>query len=106
MQGFHYFLRPHPQDPHYLARSTMAAVLAKLAPTVKGRMVDMGSGQSRGYEGLFKAYVSEYVCVDWQYAENVDLCANCYDIPLPDASVDTIMSTQMLEHLVTPELML
>lgn len=106
MQDFHYYLRPHPQDPHYLARSTIVAALSELAPTVKGNMIDLGSGHSRGYEGLFKAYVREYLCIDWQYAENVDLCADCYDIPLPDAYADTILSTQMLEHLVTPERML
>ncbi|XGV98057.1 MAG: methyltransferase domain-containing protein [Leptolyngbya sp. BL-A-14] len=106
MQAFHYYLRPHPQDPHYLARSTIIAALSKLAPTVKGRMIDLGSGHSRGYEGLFKEHVDEYLCIDWQYAENVDICADCYNIPLPDASIDTVLSTQMLEHLVTPERML
>ncbi len=106
MQGFHYYLRPHPTNPHYIARSTIIAALAKLAPTVKGRMVDIGSGHSRGYEDLFKANVDEYLCIDRQYAENVDLCADCYDIPLPDESVDTVLSTQVLEHLTTPDLML
>lgn len=106
MQDFHYYLNPHPQDPHYLARSTIVTALSALVPSVKGRMVDLGSGLSRGYEGLFKTHVSEYLCIDWQYAENVDICADCYNIPLPDTSVDTILSTQMLEHLVTPERML
>ncbi|MBD2078130.1 methyltransferase domain-containing protein [Phormidium sp. FACHB-592] len=106
MQGFHYYLHPHPNNPHYIARSTIIAALAKLAPTLKGRMVDIGSGHSRGYEDLFKAHVGEYLCVDRQYAENVDICADCYDVPLPDESVDTILSTQVLEHLDTPERML
>jgi|GEM_PF-573647 len=106
MQGLHYYLNPHPQDPHYIARSTIIAALAKLAPTVKGRMVDIGSGHSRGYEDLFKTRVDEYLCIDQQYAENVDICTDCYDVPLPDDSVDTILSTQMLEHLDTPALML
>ncbi|PSB27228.1 class I SAM-dependent methyltransferase [Stenomitos frigidus] len=106
MQGFHYYLHPHPQDPHYIARSTIIAALAKLAPSIKGRMVDIGSGHSRGYEALFKTHVNEYLCVDRQYAENVDICADCYDVPLADHSVDTILSTQVLEHLETPSRML
>lgn len=106
MQGFHYYLHPHPNNPHYIARSTIIAALAKLAPTLKGRMVDIGSGHSRGYEDLFKAHVDEYLCVDRQYAENVDICADCYNVPLPDESVDAILSTQVLEHLDTPDRML
>jgi SAM-dependent methyltransferase len=106
MQGFHYYLRPHPTNPHYIARSTIIVALAKLAPTVKGRMIDIGSGYLRGYEDLFKANVDEYLCVDRQYAENVDLCADCYNVPLPNGSVDTILSTQVLEHLDTPDRML
>lgn len=106
MQEFHYYIHPHPQDPHYIARSTIVAALLELVPTVKGRMVDIGSGHSRGYEGLFKSHVCEYLCVDQQYAENVDICADCYNIPLPEGSIDTILSTQVLEHLSTPDLML
>ncbi|MBW4693769.1 MAG: methyltransferase domain-containing protein [Lyngbya sp. HA4199-MV5] len=106
MEGFHYYLNPHPQERHYIARSTIIAALSKLAPTVKGRMIDIGSGPVRGYEDLFKAYVSEYLCIDRPGVENVDLGADCYSIPLPDASVDTILSTQVLEHLVTPDRML
>ncbi|MBW4470181.1 MAG: methyltransferase domain-containing protein [Stenomitos rutilans HA7619-LM2] len=106
MEDFHYYLNPHPQERHYIARSTIIAALKKLAPTVKGRMIDIGSGPLRGYEDLFKAYVSEYLCIDRPSVENVDIGADCYNIPLPNASVDTILSTQVLEHLVTPDRML
>lgn len=106
MQGFDYFLQPHPQDPHYLARSTIVAALAKLAPTVQGTVLDVGSGQFRGYEGLFQRYVRQYLCVDRQYADTVDICADCYDIPLENDSIDAILSTQVLEHLQMPDRML
>jgi len=101
-----YYLKPHLQDPHYIARSTIVTALAKLAPGVKGRMLDIGSGHSRGYEGLFKPYANEYLCVDYQHAENVDICADCYEIPLVDSSIDVILSTQVLEHLQMPDQML
>ncbi len=101
-----YYLKPHLQDPHYIARSTIVAALAKLAPGVKGRMLDIGSGHSRGYESLFKPYTDEYLCVDHQYAENIDICADCYEIPLADASIEVILSTQVIEHLQMPDQML
>jgi SAM-dependent methyltransferase len=106
MPASDYYLKPHLQDPHYIARSTIVAALAKLAPGVKGRMLDIGSGHSRGYEGLFKPYASEYLCVDYQYAETVDVCADCYEIPLADGSIEVILSTQVLEHLQMPDQML
>ena len=106
MSAVHYYLNPRTQDPHYLARSTIVAALTQIAPSVQGRMLDIGSGHARGYEGLFEAYTSEYLCVDYQYAETVDICSDCYEIPLSDRSIDVILSTQMLEHLQTPERML
>lgn len=34
---------------------------------------------------------------------NIDIFASAYDIPLPDASVDTLLCTAVLEHLERPE---
>jgi SAM-dependent methyltransferase len=106
-EGHPYYLYPDRQDPHYLARSTMIAALSQLAPTLaRGRMVDLGSGLARGYEAIFKPYVTEYLCADRQYADRVDICADCCNLPLPDCSIDTILSTQVLEHVENPPLLI
>ncbi|NDJ16280.1 class I SAM-dependent methyltransferase [Myxacorys almedinensis] len=106
MQEIHPFLNPHPCDPHYIARFSMLQGLSAIAPTVRGRVLDIGSGHLRGYEGLFKPYVDEYLCLDRQNIPTVDICSDCYDIPLDSHSFDSIVSTQALEHLDTPAAML
>lgn len=106
MQDFHPFLNPHPSDPHYIARFTMLKGLSAIAPTASGRVLDIGSGNLRGYEELFKPYVEQYLCLDRQDVPTVDICSDCYDIPLDSESFDVVVSTQALEHLDTPAAML
>lgn len=106
MLEFHPFLNPHPSDPYYLARLSILQALTQIAPQTSGRVLDIGSGLSRGYEGLFKPYVAEYLCLDRNPEHNVDICSDCYNIPLANESIDTIVSTQVLEHLDTPMKML
>lgn len=103
---YHPFLNPSPSDPYYIARISILKALSAIAPQTSGRILDIGSGTSRGYEGLFKPYVNEYLCLDRKSESGVDICSDCYNIPLEDESVDVIVSTQVLEHLDTPSKML
>ncbi|MBF2066006.1 MAG: class I SAM-dependent methyltransferase [Calothrix sp. C42_A2020_038] len=106
MQHYDYFLNPHISEPHYIARLGIIRDLSELAKETTGRVLDIGSGASRGYEKLFKPYVSEYLCLDRNPESNVDICSDCYNIPLDDNCIDVVLSTQVLEHLDNPSLML
>lgn len=72
----------------------------------KGRLLDIGCG-TKPYEAMARPYVSEHVGLDRESPFNararVDLVGTAYEIPVPDASFDTAMSTAALEHLAEPE---
>ncbi len=80
--------------------------LAEAAPKhARGRLVDLGCG-ARPYEELFRPHVTSYFGVDFgdtaalHYGEatKADLMVNGTDTKLPAGSFETLLSTQVLEH--------
>ncbi len=73
-----------------------------------GSLLDLGCGEAPLY-GVYKDRVTSVTCVDWsgggrrsRYLDHeFDLSR---PIPLEDASFDTILVTDVLEHLPNPEL--
>lgn len=71
-----------------------------------GKLVDIGCG-TRPYEPLFAPHVESYFGVDWEgaaeqhygAATRADLYADCTDTKLAAESFDTLLSTQVMEHI-------
>ena len=84
-----------------------AKVIAKYA---KGSLLDCGAGKVPFY-GVYKELVSDITCTDWGSSphnlqhidKEVDLSKK---LPFNDSSIDTILLTDVLEHLSNPQLML
>lgn len=101
------------RDPAYLPRCSrfVADVVAPHCDEIirqhaRGRLLDLGCGRVPFYE-VYRPLVSESVCVDWAgtYHKNahVDLeCDLTQPMPLPSASFDTVLMTDVLEHLPEP----
>ena len=71
-----------------------------------GRLLDLGCGHVPLY-GVYRDLVNENVCVDWENTLHVnpylDMTADLTgELPFPSSSFDTIIMTDVLEHLPEP----
>jgi SAM-dependent methyltransferase len=92
-------------DHHYIVLSALHAWLAEAAlPAARGTLLDYGSG-GQPYRALFETKVSKYVAADVAPTPGRTLdivLAPDRPVPLPDGSVDTVLSSQTLEHVPDP----
>lgn len=101
------FRHPNEAVHNRLAYRVMEQVLAYAAERyATGRLIDVGCG-SKPWQGLFAPYVEEHIGVDHipspHDPDAVDVLATAYEIPLEDASIDTVLMTAVLEHLEEPD---
>jgi SAM-dependent methyltransferase len=73
----------------------------KFSKYIKGKVLDVGAGDFGRYEGFFSG--EEYLKMDVKRGDNVDMVGSAENIPLPDGSVDSVVCTQVFEHLKYPE---
>jgi SAM-dependent methyltransferase len=76
----------------------------------RGRLLDLGCGLAPCH-GIYRGLVASSVCVDWPGSaharRHVDLFADLNrGLPLVSACADTVLLTDVLEHLAEPALLL
>jgi SAM-dependent methyltransferase len=85
--------------------------LKAISPLVRGRMLDVGCGD-KPYEHLFRPYVTEYIGIEHEATFGLtdastragpDLTYDGRRLPFDDATFDTVMSVQVLEHTPDPQ---
>jgi len=91
----------NPSSHHFIVLSQLNAWMATCAaPAASGVLLDYGCG-GQPYKAIFEPYITRYIGADVAAASGVTLDI-MLDIdgrvPLPDGSVDTILSSQVLEH--------
>jgi SAM-dependent methyltransferase len=86
-------------------RQLSAALEYSATRYASGRLVDIGCG-TKPWLDVFAPYVSEHIGVDHPETlhglDSVDVVADAYHLPFPAATVDTILLTEVLEHLERP----
>lgn len=75
--------------------------IEKNAPYIRGIVLDAGSGEIRRYKSFFK--FEKYITLDINSAVRPDIVGSVENIPLENKSVDSIVSTQVLEHIKDPQ---
>lgn len=90
-----------PINPYFLPRKFLWNAIASIAPMVHGRLLDVGCG-NKPYQILF-THVSSYVGLELDTPNNrqtkpAEIFYDGIEFPLSDASFDTILCNQVLEH--------
>jgi SAM-dependent methyltransferase len=89
-------------DRAYLHTAALENSLRQCASFVKGQTLDVGCGR-RPYEKTFFAGASKYVGTDYlSDRSRPDVVASALAIPFEDNSFDTVVSTEVLEHVPDP----
>jgi len=99
---------PHPSGNAFnrLAKRQLGDALAAAAARhARGRLIDIGCGE-KPYAAALAPHVDEHLGVDHAGSPHaltsVDVLAGAYEIPLADASFDTALMAEVLEHLEDP----
>lgn len=93
---------PHNRLVYLQLASALSYAAARYA---EGRLLDIGCG-TKPWRDTFAPHVAEHVGADHAQTshglDSVDIVSDAYRLPLPDGAVDTILMTEVLEHLERP----
>lgn len=91
--------------PRYIGIAYMEPAMRNARSYAHGIMLDVGCG-TRRYEPIFRDFVDEYIGLDWPEIEDrayPDVVGDALYIPLMTRSVDTVLATELMEHLPSPQ---
>jgi SAM-dependent methyltransferase len=94
-------------DPSKLEKESIFRGLCNAQKYFKGRILDLGCGD-QPYARLAGRGNLEYIGVDrsLEHSPLPDVCADSLKLPFRDSSFDTILSTQVIEHVSDPSEMM
>ena len=93
--------------PLYIIRKNVYRGVVRYAPLMKGKMMDFGCG-TKPYQSLF-TQAAEYIGVDYageghsHENEQIDVYYDGKTIPFPDNTFDSILASEVLEHVFNLE---
>ena len=119
MRRLHSWLKKTPVNPYWLEMRHLDSAVRHLTGHASGVMLDVGVGE-RPYGSLFSPHVKRYFGLEyppvvfgnlnpdlWDYIHVVhgiiDIFGDAHVLPVADASVDTILSLEVLEHVPDPD---
>lgn len=81
--------------------STTKEVILYVLPYVHGRVLDLGAGMAK-YKESIKKHSTDYISCDVKKNENIDIVCDVTNLNFTPESFDTVISTQVFEHVDNP----
>lgn len=81
--------------------STTKDIVLYVLPHIKGRVLDLGAGMAK-YKEIIKNNAAYYIACDVKKNGNIDTVCDVTNLVFPPESFDTIISTQVFEHIDNP----
>lgn len=81
------------------SKSLLHTEIRNVAQYIHGKTLDIGAGNYDRYSGLFPN-ATEYMRMDMKDA---DIVGSIYEIPFENETFDSLVSTQVFEHLAYPQ---
>lgn len=81
--------------------STTKEVVFHVLPNIRGRVLDLGAGMAK-YKETIKKHATDYTACDVKKNENIDAVCDVTNLNFPPESFDTVISTQVFEHIDNP----
>jgi SAM-dependent methyltransferase len=96
-----------PFYPAFWVHRRIEQAIASQTHLARGFLLDLGCGK-KPYEKLFESRLERYFGMDYSptsgYRRNTaDVCGDASAIPLASSSVDTVVCTEVLEHVQDPD---
>lgn len=85
------------QPDRYLLRKQ----IKKYAHFISGVVLDAGSGDGERYKSFFN--FDKYITLDINFSHSADIVGSVENIPAESGSFDSVISTQVLEHIKNPQ---
>lgn len=104
------YLSRTPFHTGFWVRTRIDNIIKARAHLAKGVLIDVGCG-SKPYKEVFRDYVDQYYGIEYSpesgYRGNrADIAGDASELPFVNESFDTILCTEVLEHVMNPEMVL
>lgn len=81
--------------------STTKEVVFHIMPHVRGRVLDLGAGMAK-YKEIIKKHAADYIACDVKKNDSIDTICDVTNLNFSPESFDTVISTQVFEHVNNP----
>lgn len=81
--------------------STTKDIILHILPYIHGRVLDLGAGTAK-YKEVIKKNTIDYTACDAKQNKDIDITCDVTNLNLPPESFDTVISTQVFEHVDNP----